>query len=155
MDAPKTALVVACPNNLRERADHIEECLFAHLQTAVLKPEVIEYALSEFERQLSASMGDVADNLQTLRDRANELKKEVRNLVTQLAACGHAPLVVEAINSRRRQLDEISSLLLSTDSGSISIQIGDIREFVTTNPTNDEGGYAKSQSGVAATRDRR
>jgi hypothetical protein len=37
----------------------VEEGLLAGLQRSVLLPEVIDYALQEFERQLNASLRDI------------------------------------------------------------------------------------------------
>jgi hypothetical protein len=43
----------ACTNGLKERADWLEDRLLSELQSAVMRPEVVDYALGEFERQLN------------------------------------------------------------------------------------------------------
>ncbi len=47
-----------------------------------------------------------------------------------IAACHHAPTVVEAINCRQKELDEINRRLLGTEPDSVSAEIGRIRQFV-------------------------
>ena len=48
----------ACANSLKERSDWLEDRLLSELQQAVMRPEVVDYAIGEFERQLQASLAD-------------------------------------------------------------------------------------------------
>jgi hypothetical protein len=57
----------ACTNSLKERADWLEDRLLSELQSAVMRPEVVDYALGEFERQLNASLEDVSNQIGRLR----------------------------------------------------------------------------------------
>jgi hypothetical protein len=45
--------------------------------------------------------------------------------------CPYAPAVVEAINTRQQELDEINRQLLATGPDSVSAEIGRIRPFVS------------------------
>ncbi len=120
----------ACTNNLKERADWIEQRLFGALQSAVLRPEAIEYALGEFERQLSASLSSLDGKIGRMRQRSEEIQAELRNLVTTVASCGPSPALVEAINSREQELKEITRQLLGTGSDSVSAHVAQARQFV-------------------------
>ena len=121
----------ACTNGLKERADILEERLFSELQDAVLRPEAIEYAVHEFEHQLDASLAGLDNKIGRMRQRADELKREIASAVTNLIACNNNPALVQAINTRQQELDEITRQLLSTEPDSVSAEIGRIRQFVT------------------------
>src|ERR1035438_2782305 len=66
-----------------------------------------------------------------MRQRAEELKREIESAVANLIVCNHNPVLVEAINTRQEELDDISRQLLSTEPDSVSVEIGRIRQFVT------------------------
>ena len=66
-----------------------------------------------------------------MRQRADELKREIETAVANLIACKNNPALVEAINTRQREYDEITRQLLSTEPDSIPAEIGRIRQFVT------------------------
>jgi len=70
----------ACTNGLKERADFLEQHLFYELQNAVLRPEAIEYAIQEFERQLKDSLAGMDSKLGRMRQRASQLQQEIGNL---------------------------------------------------------------------------
>jgi site-specific DNA recombinase len=121
----------ACTNGLKERADVLEERLFSELQNAVLRPEAIDYAVLEFERQLQSSLAGLDNKIGRMRQRAEELKREIESAVANLIVCNHNPVLVEAINTRQQELDDITRQLLSTEPDSVSAEIGRIRKFVT------------------------
>jgi hypothetical protein len=57
----------ACSNNVKERADFLEEHLFGQLQNAVLQPEAVQYAVQEFERQLQSSLSGLDNKIGRMR----------------------------------------------------------------------------------------
>ena len=120
----------ACPNGLRQRADQLEQILFQQLQDAVLRPEAVNYAIQEFERQLQLSLAGLDSRIGRMRQRADDIKQEIETLVVNLIACRHNPTLVEAINTRQKELDEITRQLLSAEPNSVSAEIGRIRKFV-------------------------
>ena len=121
----------ACTNGLKERADVLEERLFSELQHAVLRPGAVEYAVQEFERQLQSSLAGLDNKIGRMRQRADELKREIASAVTNLIACNNNPALVDAINTRQLELDDITRQLLSAEPDSVSAEIGRIRQFVT------------------------
>ena len=120
----------ACPNTLVERADFLEERLFHQLQSAVLRPEAIDYAVDEFERQLAVALSGLNNRIGAMRQRSDVLEGELQNLITTVASCGPSPSLVEAINNREQELKDIRRQLLSTETDSVSGQVARIRGFV-------------------------
>ena len=53
---PRNALQGVCENSLRVRRSVLERALLQKLQSEVLRPEVIEYALERFEKELVAAI---------------------------------------------------------------------------------------------------
>jgi hypothetical protein len=121
----------ACSNDLKQRAEEIEVCLFSQLQEAVLRPEAIDYAIQEFERQLRSSLDGLNDRIARMRQRSADLQHEIGNLAATAAQCGPTPALVREINVRQQELDDITRQILSAEPDSITAEIGRIRKFVT------------------------
>ena len=62
-----------CPNDLKEDRERIEERLLAELQNRVLTPEVIDFVLEEFGRQLNSRLLDLSEGLSRSRERRAQL----------------------------------------------------------------------------------
>jgi DNA invertase Pin-like site-specific DNA recombinase len=121
----------ACTNRLVERADVLEQRLFAELQNSALRPEVIDLAVHEFERQLQDSLSSLDNRIGQMRQRSDQLQIEIGNLAATAAQCGPTPVLVKEINARQQELDGITRQLLTTEPNSVSAEIGRIRQFVT------------------------
>jgi site-specific DNA recombinase len=120
-----------CPNDLKERQDWIEGRLLSELQDRVLKPEVIEFAIQEFGRQLRAALSNVSAELDHMREQKAKLEGELANLTAAVAERGHSNALLSAIAQREVQLQEITDKLLSAGKGSIEADLVEIRQFVT------------------------
>jgi site-specific DNA recombinase len=121
----------ACSNGLKQRADEIESVLLSKLQDVVLRPESIEFAIQEFERQLQASLIGLDSRIGQMRQRAERLQSELANLSATAALCSPTPALVSDIKARQQELEDITRQLLTTEPDSISAEIGRIRQFVT------------------------
>jgi site-specific DNA recombinase len=121
----------ACPNKLKERADWLEDRLFSELQRAVLRPDVVDYALQEFERQLTSAISELSGQVSRMHQRREQIQGELRRLIETAAACGHSATLVEAINSREQELSEITQRLFTSQSDSVAVHGAKIRRFVT------------------------
>ena len=121
----------ACSNNLLERQDWLEKRLLDELQTQVLKPEAIDYAIGEFGHQLKVALDNLSGDLAEMRGRKQRIEAELRKLADTAAQTGPSAFLVEAINDRERQLREITERLLSKEPGSIETHLSGIRQFVT------------------------
>jgi hypothetical protein len=65
----------ACENDLYIRRDVLEERLLGRLQSELLQPEVIDYAVSEFGRQLRTALAALSDDLAAMAGARNCSKK--------------------------------------------------------------------------------
>jgi hypothetical protein len=117
---------------LKERVDWIEERLLFQLQRAILRPEVLDYALDEFQRQLTVSLSQISGQLAGMRRRREDIQRELRNLVDTAARCGPSPAVVDAISERERELDQITQRLFTTQPNSVSSELSQMRQFVSS-----------------------
>ena len=113
----------ACTNRVKERADWLEEHLLFEFQRAVLRPEIVEYALAEFQRQLTTSLSELTGQLARMRRRREDIQRELRNLVDTAARCGYSATVVEAISDRERELSEITRRLFAAEPESVSSEV--------------------------------
>jgi hypothetical protein len=111
----------ACPNKLKERADWLEDRLFSELQRAVLRPDVVDYALQEFERQLTSALSELSGQLGRMYQRREQIQGELRRLIETAAACGHSATLVEAINSREQELSEITQRLFTSQHSRVAL----------------------------------
>jgi hypothetical protein len=117
-------------NDLREREDWLERRLLADLQSEVLRPEVVDFAVEELGVQLKARFSGLSSKVDAYRERKFSLELELDRL-WGLAAQGCAFDSLKAqIDQRERELREITNLLLSECPGSVESHIEDIRRFV-------------------------
>jgi len=119
----------ACSNALKERQDRIEEGLLSGLKTAVLRPEVVDYAVSEFGRKLNAALGDMAIKAGKVRTRREELKAELERLTSAVAEMGHSKYLLQAIADRERELSELVARQLDGPE-SVQARVEGLRQFV-------------------------
>ena len=120
-----------CANGLKERQDRLEDRLLGGLQAEVLQPEVIEYAIQEFGRQLKAALGSVLGTVARMRERKATIEGELRRLTAAVAESGHSTFLLQAITDGEREVREITAWLLSGGPGSVEAELGEIRRFVT------------------------
>jgi site-specific DNA recombinase len=120
-----------CENDLYIRQDILEERLLARLQSELLQPEVIDYAIGEFGRQLQAVLAGLSGDIGDLRKRKEQLKAEVQRLADAIARGGPLDSLVQEIAKREQEVKSITNRLLSSSAGSIESQLREIRQFVT------------------------
>jgi hypothetical protein len=63
-----------CENDLYIRRDHLEERLLGRLQSELLRPEIVDYAVGEFGRQLHAALGNLGGEVEQMRKRKEDLE---------------------------------------------------------------------------------
>jgi len=121
-----------CANRLYIRRDHLEERLLGRIQSELLRPEVIEYALGEFGRQLRTALGSLGGEIEQMRKRKEELDRKIQNLVFAIEDHGHSSALLQQLGQHQAEKDMITARLLSATAGSIEERLGEIREFVET-----------------------
>jgi site-specific DNA recombinase len=107
----------ACPNGLRMRQEHLEQRLLKDLQQAVLQPEVVDYILQEFERQLEAELANASQNSERTQERKKELEEQLRRLTAAVAEGGHSAFLLNAIAERERALADLERLSAAGEDG--------------------------------------
>jgi len=132
---PMHALRGTCANGLTERSDIIEDRLLQKLQEAVLRPEVVEYALGRFANELRKQMESIDNDQEMLNERKRVLEGEIQQFTAALLGAAGAPTpkaIIAAINQREAELDRISSRKLESSSDFFQAKLRDARDFVTS-----------------------
>ena len=142
----------ACTNRLTERQEQIEQKLLRDLQAQVFRPEVIDFTLDEFGRQLKAKLQNVSGNLAKLRARKAQLDSELRRFAEAIATGANIPAIMEAMRTRQAELNQITEQLLSNEVGSVDAQLSEIRDFVTSRIADLRTLLTKNAKDVALAR---
>ena len=121
----------ACSNNLLERQIWLEKTLLADLQAEILKPEALEYTITQFGEQLKTTLGKLSGELAQMRERKKTIENELRRLTETAALTGPSTFLIQAINEREQELRQITDRLLSTGPESVDSRLTEIRLFVT------------------------
>jgi DNA invertase Pin-like site-specific DNA recombinase len=119
-----------CKNDLYIRRDVLEERLLGRLQSELLRPEVIDYAVSEFGRQLRGALLTLSDNLSVLRRRKEQLELETQRFTAAITHGGQLEALVHQVAIRESELKAISAKLLSASPDSVEARVDTIRRFV-------------------------
>ena len=119
-----------CQNDLYIRRDDLEELLLGKLQGELLRPEVIDYAVEEFQRQLEVALTSLSGDLGEMRQRKARLEAEISRLVSAVAEAGHSRSMLEEIGRKEAELHAISDRLLSATPESIESRVSEIRTYV-------------------------
>ena len=125
-----------CSNSLKERHDWLEDRLLRDLQREVTTPQVVDYAVEEFRRQLNEALNDLSGKLSQMQARKAQLEAELQRLTDAIAEQGHSAFLLKAISDRESELQEITERLLSEKQGSIEQDIGEVRRFVSERLSN-------------------
>ncbi len=121
-----------CKNSLLIAREELETRLLAGLQDRVLREDMIDYAVKQFEKQLHRRASKLDGALARLRNRKAELQAEVTNLAQAIAQSGYqSSVVMEQIAEREKELREIADQLVEPK-GSVRTQIAELREFTAS-----------------------
>jgi site-specific DNA recombinase len=120
-----------CENDLYIRRDVLEERLLGRLQSELLRPEVINYAIGEFGRQLRAALTSLSGDVSDERKRNEQLDREIQRFADAIARGGPLDSLVQEIAKREQEKKAITNRLLSRSAGSIETRLHEIRQFVT------------------------
>ena len=88
----------ACSNNLLERQIWLEQRLLADLQAEILKPQALEYTITQFGEQLKATLGKLSGELAQMRECKKTIESELRRLTETAALTGPSTFLIQAIN---------------------------------------------------------
>jgi site-specific DNA recombinase len=119
-----------CQNRLYIRRDHLEERLLGRLQNELLRPEVVDYTVNEFGRQLRQALDNLGGDIARMRRRKTELETELRRYADAIGKGGNIPVLIEQMTVRQAELNSITDRLLASSPNSLEARLKDIREFV-------------------------
>jgi hypothetical protein len=119
-----------CENDLYIRRDVLEQRLLGRLQSELLQPEEIDYAIGEFGRQLKTALANLSGDVADLRKRKEQLETEIQRFADAIARGGPLDSLVQEIAKRELELKAITNRLLSASAGSIESRLQEIRRFV-------------------------
>ena len=112
------------------RRDELEERLLANLQTDLLQPAVVDFAVAECGRQLRSALANFSEEIVQLRQRKEKLEREIRDFSKAIAEGGHSKYLLDEISARERDVSTITDRLLSAAPDSVESHIDEIRAFV-------------------------
>jgi hypothetical protein len=124
-----------CSNNLRERRDRLERLILDELQRELLRPEIIDYAVDEFRRQIEKADSHDATKAAEKSARKAELELELRRLTNAIAAQGHSESLLEALAEREMEIRELAESLAEYKAITVE-DPSEIRRFVTGGLSN-------------------
>ena len=119
-----------CPNGLQIRKDWLEEKLLAGLQHAVLQPEAVRYAVEEFCRQLKEAEGNLSREMERATEQRRKVQAELIRLVAAVADGGHSTFLMEAIEQREQELQNLDGRLQTCGPRLQQVEPADVTGFV-------------------------
>src|ERR1700751_5131841 len=101
----------ALTDNLVIRSDDLESRLLQRLQEAVLRDEVLDYAVERLREELQRRHEALSCQLLALRKEKKRIESEIANLVESIAAGKGSASVMAAIADREKKIREITDRL--------------------------------------------
>ena len=121
-----------CPNGLQIRKDLLEEKLVSGLRDAVLQPEVVKYAIEAFRHQIEEASREWYHDIEGAREDERRIRSEIERLVAAVAARGHSAALLQAIELREKQLEEIQEIKKNISSDIRQMPTEEITDFVVS-----------------------
>jgi site-specific DNA recombinase len=121
-----------CENDLYIRVDVLEERLLGRLQSELLRPEVVDYAIGQFGRQLRTALASLSGDFGDLREQKKRIESEIKRFTDAIALGGPLDSLVQELAKRERERNAITNRLLSTTENSLDRRLQEIRQFVTS-----------------------
>jgi hypothetical protein len=116
-----------CNNTARIRRDDLESAMLSQLQEKILRAEVVNYILAEYESALLKELENMASETDRMQSRRCELEGELANLTRALASGQLSPTIMAAITDREREVSEITERVISSGEDSIKTRIAAMR----------------------------
>jgi hypothetical protein len=153
-----------CTNSLLVPQPRLDDQLLAGLQATVLNPEVVDYALKSFERQLLLEQDKHGVESGALEKRIEDLRRKIRSVTSAIAEGGAFKSLLEQIDIFQRDIQQTEALLqrAKPDNARIRIQsarrfveseLGDLRKLLNEEPRLARAGLAKRLEKIVLTPD--
>jgi hypothetical protein len=109
---------------------------FCNLQEAVLRDEVLDYAVERLREELQRRHEALSCQLLALREEKRRIQYEIANLVEAIAAGKGSPSVMAAIAEREEKIREITDRLIEDGPESFQQKLDDLRTFALQRLSN-------------------
>ena len=133
-------------NGLLIRRDELEERLLQRLQQAVLREEVIDYAVARLRDELEKRHEELNSGLRSLKEEKQRIEAELKNLVEAIAVGNGSPAVMAAITEREDGIRAITNRLIEHGSGSLQEKLHELRCFAVKRLTEMQSLLAKPKN---------
>jgi site-specific DNA recombinase len=121
-----------CSNRLTIRQDRLESQLLAALQARIWKPEILEYTLQAFEREVRKRMETMRREgaEPALLKNIEQLRGEARRLADAIAEIGHSPTLIERLRAVESAINKMETQRLEARAAYREPSFGSLRRFV-------------------------
>jgi hypothetical protein len=125
-----------CSNALLVRRDDFEERLLQRLSEAVLREEVIDYAIAGLKDEMEKRFDSLNTELEQTRQRKRGIEEELDRLVRAIAEGQPSKSLMSAIGEREKELRSITDRLLEPGPDSLSSKLEAMKTFAVSRLTN-------------------
>ncbi len=119
-----------CRNNLLVGRGELERQLLAGLQERVFAPNVIDYTLDSFDRQLLAALNLRGEQSTLLQKHAEAIHKQIRNCTDAIAEGHRYPSLMDKLSALEQEFADTTAKLASSEPCSVRLQLRDTQRFV-------------------------
>ena len=128
-----------CDNALTIRRDRLEEQLLKGLTEKFLKPDVIDYAIQSFQRELNARLKTIQDealmaagSISDLQSKRSVFAAKAANLAEAIASMGYSPSLGVQLTQIERDIKTIDGKLASVNQPlDLAYSLEGVREFAS------------------------
>ena len=119
-----------CRNSLLIQRQALEMHLLDRLQQQVLNPEVVEYTLQSFEKQLVRAISRRSDQSAQYQKRVDAIQKQIRNCTDAISEGRRYPSLMEKLSELEQDLADVKAKLGNSEPRNIHLELRDTRRFV-------------------------
>jgi DNA invertase Pin-like site-specific DNA recombinase len=119
-----------CSNALLVRRDDLEDRLLQRLSEAVLREEVIDYAIAGVAEELEKRFESLNSQLEQTRQRKRRIEEELDRLVGAIANGQPSKSLMSAIGEREEELRTITDRLLEPGPASLTEKLGTLKKLL-------------------------
>jgi len=108
----------------------LEREILAGLQREVFREDMIQFAVSEFERHLTVWLQDARTEVEGKRQRREVLKREINNLAAAIAEGHRSPALLEQLHKRESEMEAMSEGLLAAKEPGMQARLHETEAFI-------------------------
>jgi hypothetical protein len=125
-----------CENSLLVRRDDLESRLLRRLSEAVLREEVIDYAIAGLREEIPKRHESLNAELAGLREEKRRIESELAHLVEVIALGKGSSTVMAAITEREERIKAITNRVIEPGPDSLQEKLAALRTFAVARLTD-------------------